>query len=134
MASLRHPNVVRATSWSAQATACVKESGASRSLHCGSYRLNRSSPAAQVLFLGVCFKPPAMLTEFCARGSLLDILRKGLRDQVSFRLACLHDVAAILLCHHRLECTGCALSHLRCIGRCKLELPLNSGGRSGHHG
>ena len=35
-----------------------------------------------VLFLGVCFQPPAMLTEFCARGSLLDILRKGLRDPV----------------------------------------------------
>ena len=35
-----------------------------------------------VLFLGVCFQPPAMVTEFCARGSLLDILQKGLRDAV----------------------------------------------------
>ena len=39
-----------------------------------------------VLFLGVCFKPPAMLTEFCARGSMLDILRKGLTNEASHQL------------------------------------------------
>lgn len=41
-----------------------------------------------VLFLGVCFKPPAMLTEFCARGSLLDILRKGLTNEASMPCSC----------------------------------------------
>lgn len=30
-----------------------------------------------VLFLGVCLDPPCMVTEFCARGSLLDVLSRA---------------------------------------------------------
>jgi serine/threonine protein kinase len=29
-----------------------------------------------VLFMGVCLEPPCLVTEFCARGSLYDVLRK----------------------------------------------------------
>ena len=31
-----------------------------------------------VMYLGVCLEPPAVLTEFCARGSLNDVLKKAL--------------------------------------------------------
>ncbi len=30
-----------------------------------------------VMFLGACSSPPCMVTEFCARGSLLDILSRA---------------------------------------------------------
>ena len=30
-----------------------------------------------VMFLGACSAPPCMVTEFCARGSLLDILQRA---------------------------------------------------------
>jgi serine/threonine protein kinase len=29
-----------------------------------------------VMFLGACYSPPCMVTEYCARGSLLDILSR----------------------------------------------------------
>ncbi len=29
-----------------------------------------------VLFMGMCLEPPCLVTEFCARGSLHDVLRK----------------------------------------------------------
>ena len=32
---------------------------------------------AQVLFLGACPEPPCMVTAFCARGSLLDVLARA---------------------------------------------------------
>lgn len=30
----------------------------------------------QVLFMGVCLEPPCLVTEFCSRGSLHDVLQK----------------------------------------------------------
>ncbi|GBF95597.1 hypothetical protein Rsub_08578 [Raphidocelis subcapitata] len=33
-----------------------------------------------VLFLGVCLRPPCVVTEFCALGSLYDVLRKARRE------------------------------------------------------
>ena len=30
-----------------------------------------------VLFMGLCLDPPCMVTEFCARGSLYDVLNKA---------------------------------------------------------
>lgn len=34
-----------------------------------------------VLFLGVCYSPPAVITEFCSRGSLHDVLRGAQAQQ-----------------------------------------------------
>ena len=34
-----------------------------------------------VLFMGVCLEPPCMVTEFCARGSLYDVLGKARASQ-----------------------------------------------------
>ncbi len=36
-----------------------------------------------VLFLGVSLDPPCMLTEFCARGSLLDVLHRARTNKVN---------------------------------------------------
>ena len=30
-----------------------------------------------VLFMGLCFEPPCMVSEFCARGSLYDVLKRA---------------------------------------------------------
>ena len=30
-----------------------------------------------VMFMGLCLEPPCIVTEFCARGSLYDVLRKA---------------------------------------------------------
>jgi serine/threonine protein kinase len=30
-----------------------------------------------VMFMGMCVEPPCIITEFCARGSLFDVLRKA---------------------------------------------------------
>lgn len=30
-----------------------------------------------VMYLGVCVDPPAVVTEYCARGSLNDVLKRG---------------------------------------------------------
>ncbi len=30
-----------------------------------------------VMYLGVCLEPPAVLTEYCARGSLNDVLKRA---------------------------------------------------------
>ena len=30
-----------------------------------------------VMFMGLCLQPPCIVTEFCARGSLFDVLRKA---------------------------------------------------------
>lgn len=30
-----------------------------------------------VMFMGLCLEPPCIVTEFCARGSLFDVLRKA---------------------------------------------------------
>ena len=36
-----------------------------------------------VMFLGACSQPPCMVTEYCARGSLLDILMRARQLPVS---------------------------------------------------
>lgn len=45
-----------------------------------------------VMFLGACSAPPCMVTEFCARGSLLDILQRArecpVRAQNPYLLPC----------------------------------------------
>jgi serine/threonine protein kinase len=41
-----------------------------------------------VMFLGACSTPPCMVTEFCARGSLLDILSRA-RDTPVRAASCL---------------------------------------------
>ena len=33
-----------------------------------------------VLLMGLCLNPPCLITEFCPRGSLYDVLRKARRD------------------------------------------------------
>jgi hypothetical protein len=33
-----------------------------------------------VLFMGVCLEPPCLVTEWCARGSLYDVLAKAARN------------------------------------------------------
>ncbi len=38
-----------------------------------------------VMFLGACSNPPCMITEYCARGSLLDILTRARECPVSAR-------------------------------------------------
>ena len=38
-----------------------------------------------VMFLGACSDPPCMVTEYCARGSLLDILTRARESQVCLR-------------------------------------------------
>lgn len=32
-----------------------------------------------VMYLGVCLSPPMVITEYCARGSLNEVLKKGLQ-------------------------------------------------------
>eukprot|EP00891_Asterochloris_glomerata_P004591 jgi/Astpho2/4591/e_gw1.00067.503.1_t len=39
-----------------------------------------------VMFLGLCLDPPCMVAEFCARGSLLDVLRRAKTNQVPLLL------------------------------------------------
>ena len=34
-----------------------------------------------VMFMGLCLQPPCIVTEFCARGSLYDVLRKARTSQ-----------------------------------------------------
>lgn len=34
-----------------------------------------------VMFMGLCLQPPCIVTEFCARGSLFDVLRKACTSQ-----------------------------------------------------
>ena len=34
-----------------------------------------------VMFMGLCLQPPCIVTEFCARGSLFDVLRKARTSQ-----------------------------------------------------
>jgi hypothetical protein len=34
-----------------------------------------------VLFMGVCLEPPCIVTEWCGRGSLYDVLAKGRRNR-----------------------------------------------------
>ena len=34
------------------------------------------------MLMGLCFNPMCIVTEFCARGSLTDVLRKGAADAV----------------------------------------------------
>ncbi len=40
-----------------------------------------------VMFLGACYNPPCMITEYCARGSLLDIICRA-RDEPVRSLFC----------------------------------------------
>ena len=35
-----------------------------------------------VMFLGVCTEPPCVVTEFCARGSMLDALQRAHKSEV----------------------------------------------------
>lgn len=37
-----------------------------------------------VMFLGAALDPPCMVTEFCARGSLLDVLHRARTNEVKF--------------------------------------------------
>ena len=57
-----------------------------------------------VMFLGACSNPPCMITEYCARGSLLDILTRARDCPVSARahslalLACPDSIGAAVRC------------------------------------
>ncbi|KAI3430255.1 hypothetical protein D9Q98_004851 [Chlorella vulgaris] len=60
-----------------------------------------------VLFLGVCSSPPAVVTEYCSRGSLLDVLRAAhhveqAAQQLTWvrRLSMALDAAKGMLCLH----------------------------------
>ena len=50
--------------------------------------------------VGVCREPPCLVTEYCQRGSLTDVLAEGRRDPA---------VAAQLTWHRRLLMVGCLL-------------------------
>ena len=59
-----------------------------------------------VLFMGLCLNPVCIVTEFCARGSLADVLRKALDNPAfqqqldwSKRLAMAMDAAKVSFCH-----------------------------------
>ena len=46
-----------------------------------------------VLYLGVCLDPPCVVTEYCARGSLNDVLKRALHnpkyaEQLDWRVRC----------------------------------------------
>ena len=46
-----------------------------------------------VLYLGVCLDPPCVVTEYCARGSLNDVLKRALynpryAEQLDWRVRC----------------------------------------------
>ena len=59
-----------------------------------------------VLFMGLCLEPPCIVTEFCARGSLYDVLKKA-RSTPAFaqqldwsrRLSMALDAAKVIPCH-----------------------------------
>ena len=34
-----------------------------------------------VMYLGVCLDPPCVITEYCARGSLNDVLKRALKER-----------------------------------------------------
>ena len=58
-----------------------------------------------VLFMGLCFEPPCMVSEFCARGSLYDVLKRArakpaLGQQLDWpkRLNMLLDAAKVGCC------------------------------------
>ena len=57
-----------------------------------------------IMFMGLCLQPPCIITEFCARGSLFDVLRKARCSQAfakqldwSKRLSMALDAAKVCL-------------------------------------
>jgi serine/threonine protein kinase len=55
-----------------------------------------------VLYLGVCLDPPCVVTEYCARGSLNDVLKRALynskyAEQLDWRVRCALTACPILL-------------------------------------
>ena len=59
-----------------------------------------------VMFMGLCLEPPCIVTEFCARGSLYDVLKKARASPAfaqqldwSKRLSMALDAAKVLLAH-----------------------------------
>ena len=59
-----------------------------------------------VMFMGLCLEPPCIVTEFCARGSLYDVLKKA-RGTPAFaqqldwsrRISMALDAAKVLTAH-----------------------------------
>ena len=72
--------------------------------------------------MGLCLQPPCIITEFCARGSLFDVLRKartsqGFAQQLDWskRLSMALDAAKVLLLPPALCCSDL---HSFCIVLC----------------
>lgn len=70
-----------------------------------------------VMFMGLCLEPPCIVTEFCARGSLYDVIKKARASPAfaqqldwSKRLTMALDAAKVhahLPCMATLVCTLC---------------------------
>lgn len=65
-----------------------------------------------VLYLGVCLDPPCVVTEYCARGSLNDVLKRALynskyAEQLDWRVRCGLTPAP----SHTASCMEAALVH-----------------------
>ena len=80
-----------------------------------------------VLYLGVCLDPPCVVTEYCARGSLNDVLKRALHnpkyaEQLDWRVRC---AAQTLVVFVRVVAQVCSSLHLRCLSD---DTPLKSPG------
>ena len=75
-----------------------------------------------VMFMGLCLEPPCIVTEFCARGSLYDVLKKA-RGSPAFaqqldwsrRLSMALDAAKV---DHASEKAALCCAVLRCSVLC----------------
>ena len=60
-----------------------------------------------VMFLGACSEPPCMVTEYCARGSLLDILMRARQSPVrALAPPCLPPVLHLQQCRRAISCSS----------------------------
>ena len=90
MIRMRHPNVVqvRAAGLGAGATVAPEspDSVTAAGPLCGSscyWRVSRLSCSPLPQFMGLCQLPPALVTEYCARGSLFDCLQAARKSPAS---------------------------------------------------
>ena len=81
-----------------------------------------------VMFMGLCLEPPCIVTEFCARGSLYDVLKKARASPAfaqqldwSKRLSMALDAAKVLL-----ACLWiCLMSSVYAFAPCLSPMPSN---------
>lgn len=84
-----------------------------------------------VLFMGLCLDPPCIVTEFCARGSLYDVLKKA-RSTPAFaqqldwsrRLSMALDAAKVISLPCPQPCPRLSPALFHCIAFILSSLPL----------